>query len=66
MIIFESDPLFLSLFFQITNIQYHQPVSNMRILNARWYDDPNPHYKGARGKGKIKIRDGIHMPYEKK
>lgn len=116
---------------KITNIQYHQPVSNMRILNASpgfgtklsedeiknflvdnkhnihlgtiddngdpnihptWYyfdsdnnklyietskdskkimnlttndiiyycvDDPNPPYKGVRGKGKIKIHDDI-------
>jgi len=41
MIIFESDP-FISITllpkrratFKITNIQYHQSVSNMRILNA--------------------------------
>src|SRR2546427_938697 len=46
----------------IANFQESKKTQNMKRTNIVYYcvDDPNPPYKGVRGKGKVKIHGDIN------
>jgi uncharacterized protein YhbP (UPF0306 family) len=48
--------------FYIETYKGSKKIENLKIKNIVYYcvDDPNPQYKGVRGKGKVKIHEGIN------